>query len=178
MFQNTCYLAFSFNQPKITIFLHNHRITHCGVHLNSRKIKQFGNSYFAVFQYSSSESVDEVTKENFKTCNTNKVLATFGNGNTTVPLTKPGDRYFVSGNKMYCLGGMKLHVHVEADNAYSPAPAPAPAKAVTGLNGASVLPRQPASSKKNTPLTNGAVTVNCAKNIAPVVAFVFWMFQI
>ncbi|QCD99895.1 calcium-dependent protein kinase [Vigna unguiculata] len=40
------------------------------------------------FQYSSGQSVKEVTKENFETCNTTNVLATFGNGNTTMPLRK------------------------------------------------------------------------------------------
>jgi len=34
--------------------------------------------------------VNEVTKENFETCNTINVLATYENVNTTVPLRKGG----------------------------------------------------------------------------------------
>lgn len=81
---------------------------------------------------------------------------------------------------------MKLHVHVDAGNAYSPAPAPGKAVKVTGLdNGTPMLPRQPASSKKNTPLTSGAVRYY-AKDIitlqmaylAITVAYMAYMFQI
>ncbi|KAG4997868.1 hypothetical protein JHK82_028639 [Glycine max] len=100
------------------------------------------------------QSVEEVTKENFNTCNTTNVLATHGNGNTTVPLTRAGDRYFVSGNKLYCLGGMKLHAHVQGDDK-SLAPTLAP-KAVAGSDqNTATLPQSP-SSKKNTHLSAGA----------------------
>lgn len=71
----------------------------------------------AVFQYGSSHSVMEVTRENYDKCNTSDVLKTYSNGNTTVALSKPGDRYFVCGNKLHCLGGMKLPVHVAGDKA-------------------------------------------------------------
>lgn len=77
-----------------------------------------------MFQYSSFDSVSEVTKENFEGCNTSNVLDSSKNGNTSFPLTKQGDRYFVCGNRLHCLGGMKLHVNVENDIAASPAAAP------------------------------------------------------
>ncbi|KAG4919474.1 hypothetical protein JHK84_056782 [Glycine max] len=118
-----------------------------------------------VFQYSSSQSVEEVTKENFDTCNTTNVLATYGSGNTTVPLTRAGGRYYVSGNKLYCLGGMKLHVHVEGDDK-SLAPTIAP-KAVAGTDqNTSTLPQSP-SSKKNTHFSAGAA--NCARDAIQLV---------
>lgn len=79
---------------------------------------------FAVFQYSSSHSVDEVKKEDFDGCNTTNVLRTFTTGNTTVSLTNPGTRYFVCGNKLHCLGGLKLQVNVASNQAYSPTSAP------------------------------------------------------
>ncbi|RDX86224.1 Uclacyanin 1, partial [Mucuna pruriens] len=113
-----------------------------------------------IFQYSSGQSVEEVTKENFDTCNTTNVLATYGNGNTTVSLTRAGDRYFISGNKLYCLGGMKLHVHVEGDNK-SLAPTLAP-KAVAGSDHNIATLPQSSSSKKNTHSSAGAV--NCARD--------------
>lgn len=78
----------------------------------------------SVFQYSSSHSVSEVTRENYDGCNTTIALKTYSDGNTTIPLTKAGEKYFVCGNKLHCLGGMKLQVNVEEDQANSPAAAP------------------------------------------------------
>ncbi|XP_016458112.1 stellacyanin-like [Nicotiana tabacum] len=86
--------------------------------------KKFNVGDVLVFQYSSFDSVSEVTKENFEGCNTSNVLDSSKNGNTSFPLTTPGDRYFVSGNRLHCLGGMKLHVNVDNYIAASPAAAP------------------------------------------------------
>ncbi|KAJ8542240.1 hypothetical protein K7X08_017106 [Anisodus acutangulus] len=87
--------------------------------------KRFKVGDVLVFQYSSFHSVSEVTKENFEGCNTTNVLDSTKNGNTTFPLTKPGDIYFVCGNRLHCLGGMKIHVNIENDvAAASPAAAP------------------------------------------------------
>lgn len=63
--------------------------------------------------------MSEVTKPNFDACNTTNAINTFSNGNTTVTLTKPGTRYFISGNRLYCLGGMKLQVNVQGNNQVS-----------------------------------------------------------
>lgn len=59
-------------------------------------------------------------------CNTSNVLDSSKNGNTTFSLTKAGDRYFVCGNRLHCLGGMKLHVNVENANVTAVSPAAAP----------------------------------------------------
>mgnify|MGYP004717402183 FL=1 len=95
-----------------------------------------------MFQYSSYHSVSEVTQPNYEGCNTTNVLQTSSNGNTSIPLKNPGDRYFVCGNRLHCLGGMKLHVHVQDDRAPSPASAP---EAEAGGS----LP--PGSTKNNNP---------------------------
>lgn len=79
---------------------------------------------FSGFQYSLSNNVAEVTREDFNACNTTNVLRSNSNGNTTFALTKPGQRLFVSGNRMYCLGGMKLEVNVEGNQTLAPAAAP------------------------------------------------------
>ncbi|CAK9168779.1 unnamed protein product [Ilex paraguariensis] len=79
-----------------------------------------------IFQYSSYNTVDDVTKESYQGCNTTNAIQSSNNGNTTYTLSSPGDRYFIAGNKLYCLGGMKLHVTVEADQVASPASAPEP----------------------------------------------------
>ncbi|KAG5533654.1 hypothetical protein RHGRI_027739 [Rhododendron griersonianum] len=100
-----------------------------------------------VFQYSSSNSVSEVTKQSYQTCNTtNGILQSGSNGNSSFPLTSPGDWYFISGNNLYCLGGMKLHVTVENNPAAAPAPAPESA-------GTSVSTSTP-SSKTNTVISS------------------------
>lgn len=90
----------------------------------------FPSFLVVVFQYSSSYSVSEVTKEDFNKCDTSNALGRYSNGNSTIKLTKPGSRYFVCGNKLYCLGGMKLQVNVEGNEAN--APAAAPHEAVSG----------------------------------------------
>ncbi|OMO52247.1 Plastocyanin-like protein [Corchorus olitorius] len=97
-----------------------------------------------LFQYSSYHSVSEVSKQSFDSCNTTNTLTTFSNGNTTVTLSKPGARYFVCGNRLHCLGGMKLQVDVQDDQANSTVGAP---QAQPGA----ALP-QP-SSKSNNPST-------------------------
>ncbi|KAL0542048.1 hypothetical protein IC582_022135 [Cucumis melo] len=88
--------------------------------------KRFFVGDVLVFQYSSSASLNEVTRENFNTCNTTNVLKAYSSGNTTVTLSKPGQRFFVSGNRLLCLGGMKLQVNVENNQSFSPAAAPQP----------------------------------------------------
>ncbi|KAF9686011.1 hypothetical protein SADUNF_Sadunf03G0114100 [Salix dunnii] len=96
-----------------------------------------------MFQYSSSHSVDEVKKEDFDSCNTTNVLRTFTNGNTTVSLANPGTRYFVCGNKLHCLGGMKLQVNVESNQADPPTAAP------QAHPGGGTAPPQPPSKSNN-----------------------------
>ncbi|KAD5961444.1 hypothetical protein E3N88_12917 [Mikania micrantha] len=73
-----------------------------------------------VFQYSSSHSVAEVNRASYQGCNTNSVLQPSSNGNTTFALTKPGDRYFVCGNRLHCYAGMKLQVVVDGKTADGP----------------------------------------------------------
>ncbi|KAK7268645.1 hypothetical protein RIF29_21349 [Crotalaria pallida] len=146
--------------------------------------KKFKIGDSLIFQYSSSHSVDEVTRENFDSCNTTNILTSYGNGNTTVPLTRGGDRYFVCGNQLHCLGGMKLHVHVEGDDK-SLAPALAP-KAMDGSNQRTAtvpqVPQSDPSSKKSTHFSKGAM--NCARDaqhlvyIALMATTVFGMLKI
>ncbi|KAD5961504.1 hypothetical protein E3N88_12977 [Mikania micrantha] len=53
-------------------------------------------------------------------CNMTNVLQPSSNGNTTFALTKPGDRYFVCGNRLHCYAGMKLQVVVDGKTADGP----------------------------------------------------------
>lgn len=103
--------------------------------------------FLQVFQYSSTHSVYEVAKDNFQKCNTTDPIRKFTNGNTTVALSQPGDRFFLCGNRLHCFAGMKLKVNVEG-NGPSPAPVGAPRASTAGI-------LQP-SSKKNNPATGVA----------------------
>ncbi|KAK6925741.1 Phytocyanin domain [Dillenia turbinata] len=78
-----------------------------------------------LFQYSSSHSVMEVVPQDFDGCNMSNPISSSSTGNTSIPLTAPGDKFFVCGNKLHCLGGMKLQVTVDDNRSAAPAPAPA-----------------------------------------------------
>ncbi|PWA50282.1 cupredoxin superfamily protein (chloroplast) [Artemisia annua] len=75
--------------------------------------KKFVEGDVLVFQYASTDSLCEVGKESYQTCNTTNVIKCFSDGNTTIPLTSPGERYFLCGNRLYCFSGMKLDIIVE-----------------------------------------------------------------
>lgn len=98
--------------------------------------------------------MSEVTKEDFAGCNTSNVLDSSKNGNTNITLTKPGDRYFVCGNRLHCLGGMKLHVNVENENVEAESPAAAPSQ-----GGGSSF--SPSSKSKNPSFVPSFALSNC-----------------
>ncbi|XP_050385508.1 mavicyanin [Argentina anserina] len=118
------------------------------------------------FQFSSSNSVNQVTRENFEGCNTTNVVKSYTGGNATVTLTRPGDWYFVSGNKLYCLGGMKLQVPV-VGNRLSYAPASAPQSSTGSDQGPNSLPNP--SSKSNIP-TSAGLSLHVGFDNVPVLA--------
>ncbi|OQU82073.1 hypothetical protein SORBI_3006G166700 [Sorghum bicolor] len=79
-----------------------------------------------VFQYSSYHTLDEVDEAGYNNCSAADAVLSQNDGNTTVPLAAAGDRYFICGNQLHCLGGMKLHVLVNQPAAGGGAPAGAP----------------------------------------------------
>ncbi|KAL2944095.1 Uclacyanin 1 [Bienertia sinuspersici] len=117
--------------------------------------KKFVVGDVLAFQYSSStDSVCEVTKKEFDSCETTNALQQSTSGNTTFPLTKPGDRYFVCCNRLYCLGGMKLHIHVESDSTTAASPVGAPDAAPgPGPTATGAFPR---TSKSNHPVLSSS----------------------
>ncbi|KAH0688066.1 hypothetical protein KY285_016711 [Solanum tuberosum] len=80
-------------------------------------------------------------------CNITNTVKWSSKGNTSFPITVPGDSYFICGNRLHCLGGMKLDVNVEdnINKMASPASPPLPQA------GASNFPTH--SSKTNNPST-------------------------
>lgn len=95
------------------------------------------------------DSVLQVTRDAYDSCNTDAPTAKFADGKTSFALTHSGPYYFISGNKDNCKKNEKLVVIVMADRSGnnntttatapsppSPAPAPsgdsAPSPPVTG----------------------------------------------
>lgn len=107
-----------------------------------------------MFQFSSPFSACELTKKGFDTCNTSDAIKQLSTVNATFPLTKPGDYYFADCNRMYCLGGMKLQIHVRPNSTAAPVPIGAPIAAPGPAPGpATLLPR---TSKTNTPVLSSS----------------------
>ncbi|KDP43194.1 hypothetical protein JCGZ_22746 [Jatropha curcas] len=78
-----------------------------------------------VFQYKSPNNVYKVNGDQFKNCiPSNDLLNT---GNDTVPLSKPGKKWYICGATGHCEQGQKLVINVESNGpASSPAPTPEP----------------------------------------------------
>uniref|UniRef100_A0ACD5UCP3 Uncharacterized protein n=1 Tax=Avena sativa TaxID=4498 RepID=A0ACD5UCP3_AVESA len=99
--------------------------------------KTFNVGDVLVFTYSKYHTLDEVDAAGFKSCSAANALLSRSDGNTTVPLTAGGDRYFICAHQTHCLGGMKLHVHVSGG---STAAAPAAGGATQSSPGAALGP--------------------------------------
>lgn len=67
---------------------------------------------FAAFQYAAAHSVLEVSAADHSACSASNPLRTHQGQSTTIPLTKPGTRYFICGAAGHCAAGMKLAVTV------------------------------------------------------------------
>ncbi|TYH96119.1 hypothetical protein ES332_A12G156400v1 [Gossypium tomentosum] len=55
-----------------------------------------------IFQYTPNHDVLEVTKADHDSCQTSSPLQTYTDGNTVIPLTSPGKRYFICGTLGHC----------------------------------------------------------------------------
>ncbi|KAK9672687.1 hypothetical protein RND81_12G117500 [Saponaria officinalis] len=125
--------------------------------------KRFVVGDVLMFQYSSSSnSVCQLTEAEYEKCDTSNALLRSTSGNTTFTLNKPGEMYFACCSRLYCLGGMKVHVHVEPNSTAAPIGAPI---AAPGPTSSGLLPR---TSKNNNPtLTSSSAFSNVA--CAPLV---------
>lgn len=89
------------------------------------------------------DSVLQVTKEAYASCNTSNPVAEYKDGNTKVELDRSGPFYFISGVKGNCEKGEKLVVVVLSSRHRVISPAPSPVEfespAVAPTSGASSL---------------------------------------
>ncbi|OEL14441.1 hypothetical protein BAE44_0024541 [Dichanthelium oligosanthes] len=74
------------------------------------------------FQYATPHSVLEVSEEDHSACLASNPLRSHQQDqSTTIPLTKPGTRYFICGAAGHCATGMKLAVTVSDGSSTAPA---------------------------------------------------------
>ncbi|XVF89406.1 hypothetical protein PTKIN_Ptkin19aG0127800 [Pterospermum kingtungense] len=76
------------------------------------------------------DSVLQVTKEAYTSCNTSDPIAEYKDGKTKVKLERSGSYFFISGANAHCEQGQKLHLVVMSPKhryrtGISPAPSPA-----------------------------------------------------
>lgn len=90
----------------------------------NKKSSMFFFFFFAVFQYSSLHSVSEVPRDAYDNCVATNAIQSSRDGNTSIPLSAPGQKYFICGTMSHCLGGMRLQVSVNGNQASSPVGAP------------------------------------------------------
>ncbi|KAL9233926.1 hypothetical protein vseg_008859 [Gypsophila vaccaria] len=85
-----------------------------------------------VWKYDSKkDSVLQVTREAYLTCNTTSPIAEYKTGDTKVGLDKPGPHYFISGVKPNCDQGEKVLVVVITPRTNVPSPSSGGAPAVS-----------------------------------------------
>ncbi|CAN8265090.1 unnamed protein product [Cochlearia groenlandica] len=85
------------------------------------------------------DSVLQVTKQAYISCNTTNPAANYTDGDTKVKLDRSGPFFFISGSKSNCVEGEKLHIVVMSTRGghtggffAGSAPSPAPSTAVSG----------------------------------------------
>ncbi|KAG5589020.1 hypothetical protein H5410_039534 [Solanum commersonii] len=90
------------------------------------------------------DSVLEVSKRDYVTCNTSSPIAMHNDGNTKIVLEHSGAYYFISGVKGNCEQGQKLVVVTLSKRRYANAPVPSPVE----FDGPAIAPTSNAVSLK------------------------------
>ncbi|XP_019200501.1 PREDICTED: stellacyanin-like [Ipomoea nil] len=115
---------------------------------------KIGDSLFFLYP-PSQDSVIQVTKESYRTCNLKDPILYLNNGNSLFNITAPGNIFFISGAKGHCQNSQKLQVFVAGGNGSAGyddgadipiASAPAAAAAGPSSNDFGSIPSQHSSS--------------------------------
>ncbi|KAK7347535.1 hypothetical protein VNO80_22067 [Phaseolus coccineus] len=123
--------------------------------------KTFKVGDILVFNYqSNTHNVEEVTKENFDSCNSTSPLATYTTPPARVTLTKSGAHYFICGFQGHCPAGQKLAINVTGtgSSATSPSPIATPPSATTSPTTNPSTP-SPTGSLAPPPQNSGAASL-------------------
>ncbi|XAR70125.1 hypothetical protein NMG60_11026888 [Bertholletia excelsa] len=118
------------------------------VYANWAKIHTFVLGDSLLFLYPpSQDSVIQVTKQSYDSCNLKDPILYMNNGNSLFNVTKPGEFYFTSGREGSCDKFQKLHISVSGNGssfAYPPDSLPASAPSYPTVFGS--IPMAPMSS--------------------------------
>ncbi|OMO99968.1 Plastocyanin-like protein [Corchorus olitorius] len=102
-----------------------------------------------IFQYLPNHDVLEVSKPDYDNCQTSSPIQTHNDGNTVIPLTAPGKRYFICGTMGHCDQGMKIEIDTLASSTPPPTTSPstpAPKSSPSPANSPEPTPDVPSSS--------------------------------
>ena len=104
-------------------------------------------------------------------------IQTSSSGNTSIPLNRPGAMYFVCGNKLHCLGGMKLQANVQVDPAASPAGAPEASRSPGSSSRPSSKNNNPSAAIPNSTgyINGGMVSIQSVSAFLSSMATLLWM---
>ncbi|KAL4348374.1 hypothetical protein GQ457_17G023480 [Hibiscus cannabinus] len=99
-----------------------------------------------IFQYTPNHDVLEVSKADHDSCQTSNPLQTYTGGNTVVPLTSAGKRYFICGTLGHCSQGMQIEIDTLATSTPAPATSPSSSPTSSPAPGTSPSPESAAGS--------------------------------
>ncbi|XVE49773.1 hypothetical protein DITRI_Ditri01bG0108500 [Diplodiscus trichospermus] len=102
-----------------------------------------------IFQYTPNHDVLEVTKADYDSCQTSNPIQTYTGGNTAIPLSAPGKRYFICGTLGHCQQGMQIEIDTLATAtppATSPSTSPPPKTSPSPAESPESAPGTPSSS--------------------------------
>ncbi|XP_054792594.1 uclacyanin 1-like [Prosopis cineraria] len=86
-----------------------------------------------IFQYPPNHDVVEVTKADYDSCQTTNPIQSYNDGDTTIPLTSPGKRYFICATLGHCGQGMKIEIDTLAGATSSTSPTESPSPAASPM---------------------------------------------
>ncbi|XP_039014776.1 uclacyanin 1-like [Hibiscus syriacus] len=116
----------------------------------------------AVFQYTPNHDVLEVTKADHDSCQTSNPLKTYSDGNTVVPLTSPGKRYFICGTLGHCSQGMQIEINTLATPPSTP-PETSPS-AAPSVSPVPEMSPSPAKTSESAPFSPSPADVTAAES--------------
>ncbi|KAI9173515.1 hypothetical protein LWI28_002568 [Acer negundo] len=106
----------------------------------------------------SQDSVIQVTKQSFESCNSTDPILYMNNGNSLFNITTNGNFYFTSGEAGHCQKKQKLYINVgNVSSADSPFYGPSSAPSYPTVFGSIPQPPSPSSSPSSTSVIIGAV---------------------
>ncbi|XWS54301.1 hypothetical protein CRYUN_Cryun10bG0078700 [Craigia yunnanensis] len=119
-----------------------------------------------IFQYTPNHDVLEVTKADYDSCQTSSPIQTFNDGNTVIPLSSPGKRYFICGTLGHCSQGMQIEIDTLATSTPQ-ATSPTPPSASPAPKSSPSPPKSPESAPGSPSSPDGPSTESLGTSPSP-----------